>query len=132
MADWCDTDSVQRLLGPSVAFTDDPAAVDVVDAANAWARRRRAAAGYIDDPTPAPAPSADVAMGAGLYAVALWRERASTDSFQSFGDLNVFAAGTGSSTRINQLLGIGRAAVDHRPADDTAAAARSAGGRRSR
>ena len=132
MADWCDVDSVQRLLGPSVAFTADPVAVDVVDAANAWARRRRAAAGYIDDPAPAPAPSPDVAMGAGLYAVALWRERASTDSFQSFGDLNVFSAGTGSSTRINQLLGIGRGAVDHRPDDDAAVFRHPAAGRRLR
>ncbi len=128
MADWCDVDSVQRLLGTSVDFTGDPVSVDVVAAANAWARRRRLAAGYVDDPAPAPAPSADVAMGTGLYAVALWRERASTDSFQSFGDLNVFSAGTGSSTRINQLLGIGKAAVDHRPADDQVVTARHPAG----
>lgn len=131
MADWCDVAGVQALLGPSVAFTGDPAAQKCVDAANAWARRRRQAAGYIDDPAPAPAPSADVSMGTELYAVALWRERASTDSFQSFDTLNVFNAGTGASTRINQLLGIGRGAVDHRPGD-TATVAHPAGGRRLR
>jgi hypothetical protein len=109
---WTDPAAVQAALGPSVAFVGDPLAPVVCDAANAWAHRRRAEAGYTDDPADgAPAPSPDVAYGTTLYAVALWRERQSTDSFASFGDMGAIPV-AGTSPRIRQLLGIGRGRVD--------------------
>jgi hypothetical protein len=59
-------------------------------------------------------------MGATLYAVALWRERASTDSYPSFEDMASAPFPTGSNGQIRRLLGIGRAAVDT-PTDTEAA-----------
>lgn len=109
---WTDPAAVQAALGPSVAFTGDPLADVVCDASNDWCFRRRLEAGYTDDAADgSPAPSADVGFGATLYAVALWRERQSTDSFASFGDLGPVTM-TGSLPRVRQLLGVGRARVD--------------------
>ena len=83
------------------------------DAANAVCWRKRAEAGYVDvDPVPPAVWAADLTMGATLYAVALWRERASTDGYQSFDDL---AGGTltgGAWPQIKRLLGIPRGMVD--------------------
>ena len=91
----------------------DPYLASVVGAANAWCLRKRREAGYVDDDTPgAGAPSWDVQVGATLYAVALWRERASTDGYPSFEDLATFTPTGGSLGQIRRLLGIGRAAVD--------------------
>jgi hypothetical protein len=102
---------VQRALGGSV-ITDGYLA-DCVDASNAWCHRKRLEAGYTDPPDDdAPAPSPDVAMGATLYAVALWRERASTDGFASFEELSGFAPTGGTGGQIRKLLGIGRGRVD--------------------
>jgi hypothetical protein len=111
---WTDPDALAAMVGPGV--TVDPADEWVIaccDAANAAAFRKRAEAGYVDDPDPAaPAPSPDVAMGATIWAAALWRERASTDSYQSFDELETFAPTGGSWGTIKRLLGIGRAQVD--------------------
>lgn len=107
---WITEGDVQRALGPSVAFTGDPYAPDVVAAANWGAFRKRAEAGYVDDPALSPGP--DAAMGTVLWAVALWRERASTDGFSSFEALSSFSPVGGSWGQIRRLLGIGRAAVD--------------------
>ncbi len=82
----------------------------VVPAADAWAQRRRATAGYDDDP--AVVPSADVKTGTVLYAVALYRERSSADSFVSFDELAAGPVVVGAMGQIKRLLGIGRAAVD--------------------
>jgi hypothetical protein len=119
---WTDLAALGRALGPSVTLPTDPAAADVANdvirAANAWSFRKRAEAGYDDDDTPdAAAPTYDVAMGATLYAVALWRERASTDGYPSFEDLATFTPTGGSLGQIRRLLGVGRAAVDAPPAD---------------
>lgn len=46
---WTSAAAVARALGPSVP-ADDPYLADCVDAANAWAFRKRAEAGYVDDP----------------------------------------------------------------------------------
>jgi len=82
-------------------------------AADAWAQRQRAAAGYVDDPDVAP--SADAKLGTILYAVALYRERGSTDTFASFDQLGAGIEPFGSSKRIRQLLGVGRAQTDRAP-----------------
>jgi hypothetical protein len=109
---WTDPAAVQAALGPSVAFTTDPLAQVVCDAANEVCYRWRHESGYTDDPADgSPAPSADVGFGTTLYAVSLWRERASTDSFASFADLGTIPV-TGTSPRIKQLLGVRRGRVD--------------------
>lgn len=113
---WTDPATVARALGPGVAT--DGYLTDCCDAANAAAYRKRLAAGYSDDDTDgAPAPSPDVAMAATLWAVALWRERATTDGYPSFDDLSSFQPTGGSWATIRRLLGIGRAATDRLPTE---------------
>jgi len=102
--------------------TADPYVDDCVAAANAWAPRKRAEAGYPDD-DPVTAPSEDVALGTTLYAVALYNERGSTDSHASFADLATFVP-AGTMGQINRLLGVGRGAVDAPPVVDPLAARR--------
>lgn len=104
-------DLVQAALGPSVVFTGDPYAQQCVDAANDVITNKRAAAGYLDT---TPAPPGPV-QGATLYAVALWRERQSTDSFQSFDDFQTAVQTGGAWPQIKRLCGIPKAAVDAVP-----------------
>lgn len=106
---YTDAARVQKALGPSVAT--DAYLDDCVDAANATVARKRAEAGYDDAPDPEPAP-ADAAMGATLFAVALWRERASADSYQSFDELAGSVLVGGAWPQIKRLLGIPRGRVD--------------------
>jgi len=122
---WTSPALVILALGPSAAPAGDDAYLAMaVAAANAWAWRKRREAGYADDDTDeAPAPSPDVGYGTTLYAVALWRERATTAGYPSFTDLADFAPPGGSMGQIRRLLGIGRAAVDAPyPPEDVAAA----------
>lgn len=107
---WTDPAAVARALGDPGA-ADDPYLVECVDASNAYCYRRRQNAGYTDPPD-GPAPSPDVALGATVYAVDLYRARGSADSFQSFAELDQQATTGGSWATIRRLLGIGRAAVD--------------------
>lgn len=94
-------------LGPGVPFTADPDHAACVESANAFVTKRRAANGYVDV-DPLPATDADVARGATLYAVALWRERQSTESFVSFSELDGAVTVGGSWGQIKRLLGIPR------------------------
>jgi hypothetical protein len=116
---WITVDDVIVALGPSSApAVDDGWLVMITDAANQWAYRKRYEANYVDDPDVVP--SSDVKLGTVLYAVALYRERASTDSFSSFSELdggNGFAT-FGSMGQIKRLLGIGKALTDRLPEDD--------------
>jgi len=112
---WTTLADVAAALGPSVPFADDPGAQDIVDAANAAAFRKRREAGYTDDPDTSPGP--DVAYGTTLWAVALYRERASTDSYVSFDALGTFQPTGGTWATIRRMLGVGRAQVDT-PAQD--------------
>lgn len=65
MATWAGVDDVKRALGLTPADTfDDAWLAQVVDAANAWATRRRVAAGY-DDP-----PGGPVLVDAGTWTLA--------------------------------------------------------------
>ena len=80
----------------------------VTDAANDWAWRRRYEAGYKDNPTVAPGSSAK--LGTVMYAVALYREKGSVDSFQSFQQMPMVAP-TGTMGQILRLLGIGKPRV---------------------
>lgn len=75
-------------------------------AANQYIYRRRAEAGYTAD-LPATAPGPDVTRAVVLYAVALWRERGSVDSFASFADFTPSPV-TGSMGQILKLAGVPR------------------------
>lgn len=113
--DWTDRHAVLRALGPSSGAAGDAYLDDVVAAANARAYTMRAAAGYID-PADGPAPSADVALGATMLAVGLYRERGSADTYASFDELGAGYVPTGAGYgQVRRLLGIGRGRVDTVP-----------------
>lgn len=106
---WIIAADVLAWLGISVATANDTTFVGVcTDAANAYAFRRRKEAGYFDSLTTVP--SADVKLGTIMFAGALYRERGSVDSFQSFADMAVTAP-MGSMGQINRLLGVNRSVV---------------------
>lgn len=105
---WIDTDDVEEFVGTVDAGADTTWLETCVDAANEFAYHRRRASGYTDNPTVAPNGAAR--LGTILYAGALFRERGSIDSFQSFQDLPVVAP-VGSMGQIMRLLGLNRPAV---------------------
>jgi hypothetical protein len=116
---WITPADVTVALGASTVI--DTAWLDeVTPAADAWAQRKRAQTGRYPDDTPDVAPSADAKLGTVLYAVALYRERASADSFVSFDELAAGPVMVGAMGQIKRLLGVGGAQVD-RPVSVTAA-----------
>jgi hypothetical protein len=108
---WIDADDVEVALGyaPAAASVDEAYLDDATKAANAWAWRKRHEAGYLDD-NPTVAPGAAVKLGTTLYAMTLFRERGSVDSFASFQDMTITAA-PGTMGQIMRLLGINRSQV---------------------
>lgn len=102
---WATVDDVTRALG--VPVTDPAWLAQVTDAANQWAFRRRADAGYVDDPTAA---AADVTLGVVLLAKAFHNERGTVDGFASFEQLGPVVA-PGTLGQVNRLLGLGKPAV---------------------
>ena len=111
MTIYTDVAAVQGALGPSVPFTEDPDAASCVAAANDVIGRKRTAAGYTDE-DPLTPPGAGPARGATMYAVALWRERQSTEGFASFDDYATTVQTGGSWAQIKRLCGIPRGRVD--------------------
>jgi hypothetical protein len=107
---WCNSTDVKSWLGIDVATANDDAFVTVcVNASNAWCYRKRSEAGYTD-PT-ASAPSADVKLGAIMYAATLYRERGTSgDSYGGFDGMGNLPMPV-TLHRIMQLLGCGRAQV---------------------
>ena len=119
---WTSPADVITAIGSVNVDPDDPYLATVCAAADDWAKRKRLEAGYTDvDPGDGSAPSPSIGLGTTLYAVGLFR--GTVDSFASFEDMASFAA-TGTMSQIRRLLGIGRAQVDHRPADDELASRR--------
>ena len=107
---WIVAADVLSWLGIDVATANDTAFVTVcVNASNAWCYRKRREAGYIDSMSTVP--SADVKLGAVMYAATLYRERGSVDSFASFDSMAIGASPSATLGRIMQLLGCGRAQV---------------------
>jgi hypothetical protein len=103
---WVSVQDCLDWLGVSPASANDTAFVtDCVAAGNAVAFRRRNAAGYQDSLTVSP--GADVSLGTVMYAAALYRERGSMDSFQSFNEFGTAAVG-GSMGQILRLWGCNR------------------------
>lgn len=105
---WCDVAYVCTALGYTPTGDDATYLDACVDAANDWAFIRRAEAGYADHPNISA--GSNVRLGTALYAVALYRERGSVDSFASFSDTPTPGL-IGSMGQINKLLGIPKAAV---------------------
>ena len=105
---WIDTDDVAEFLGETPTGADLTWLESCTEAANEFAWHRREAAGYEDSPLYVP--HASVRLGTMLYAGALYRERGSVDSYQSFQDIPI-AGPVGSMGQIMRLLGIGRMAV---------------------
>jgi hypothetical protein len=107
---WTSSAEVLVWLGIDVATANDTAFIeDCVDASNEWCWRKRQEGGYTTDRTTFP-PSADVVLGATMYAATLYRERGSVDSFASFDTMGVTTP-VASLGRIMALLGCGRAQV---------------------
>ena len=106
---WTTSALVTEFLGISSATANDTAYIATcVAASNHWCFRRRQQAGYFDSPTTAP--DASIQLGATLFASALYRERGSVDSFQSFETMSV-GVPTLTNGRILQLLGVRRSQV---------------------
>lgn len=107
---WITTEQVSTLLGWEPTDQTDVVMMDwCVGAAQDFAWRRRASAGYTVDHPNVP-PSQDVTMGCALYAMSLFRERGSVDSFASFTDTPTVGV-LGTMGQINRLLGINRMQV---------------------
>ena len=106
---WATVADVTDALG-AVPVSDTAHLTRCTDAANQFGFRRRAQAGYIDEPDVSPGP--DVTLGVVTYAVALYRERGSVDSFTSFDQFAVNAVPSSSFGQVLRLLGVGRPAVD--------------------
>lgn len=79
------------------------------EAAEDWAFRRRREAGWNDHPNVVP--GHDAAQGVALYAMALYREQGSVDSFQGYSDAPVGGTPGASVAQINRLLSIPRPQV---------------------
>lgn len=106
---WVTVQDVLDWLGVSPASANDTAFVtDCVAAGNAVAYRRRKAAGYQDSLSVSP--GGDVSLGTVMYAAALYRERGSMDSFQSFNEFGTAPVG-GSMGQILRLWGCNRPQV---------------------
>lgn len=110
---WTTPALIAESLGPTAApALDDPLLARVADAANTAAYLKRQAAGHVDDPLAEVAPNPAVQEGTTLWAVALWRERGSTDGYSSYQGLETFTPTGGSWGQIKRLLRIGRGQVD--------------------
>lgn len=106
---WIASADVVEWLGISSATANDTAFITTcVNAANAYAYRRRREAGYFDSLTTVP--GADAKLGTVMYAATLYRERGSVDSFASFEQMGT-PVPFGTQGQINRLLGINRSQV---------------------
>jgi hypothetical protein len=109
---WVSKADVEDWLGFTVTVpsSDDDLLTICVAAANAYAYRKRAEAGYFDGSV-STVPSQDVRLGTIMYAGALYRERGSIDQFASFDPLATGTVTGGSMGQIMRLLGVNRPAV---------------------
>lgn len=106
---WVDSDDVTEWLGIDSATANDTAFIATcVSAANAFAYRRRQAAGYFDSLSTVP--DGSVKLGTVMYAAYQYRTRGSVDGYASFESMS-----TGTTTigfgQIMQLLGTNRPQV---------------------
>ena len=103
---WADDEDVLGFLGVEPASAEDEAYLEVaVKAGNEWCYRRRRSSAYDDLVNASPDEACRLAVV--LYASALYRERGSVDSYQSFQDMSTVAP-IGSMGQILKLLGCNR------------------------
>ena len=121
---WATVEDVTDALGAPVSAADDAHLLRCVAAANAFGYRRRRQAGYVD--TEDVAPGDDALLGVIVYAVALFKERGSVDSFTSFEAFSAGAVPVSTFGQVLRLLGVGRPAVDADPYTAAVVAARAA------
>jgi len=109
---WSTIANVEDWLGFTVVnpSSDFDLLTIAVAAANQYAYRKRAEAGYFDASLSV-VPSQDVLLGTIMYAGALYRERGSIDQYASFDPLATGTATGGSMGQIMRLLGVNRPAV---------------------
>lgn len=106
---WITSSNVIEFLGISGATANDTAFITTcVNAANAWAYRKRQEAGYRDSLTTSP--GGDVTLGTTMFAAAQYRRRGSIDGFQSF-DVMDTTNPPMSMGDIHKLLGVNRSQV---------------------
>jgi hypothetical protein len=106
---WITSQNVLDVLGISPASANDTTFVATcTGAANAWAFRKRVEAGYHDSLSTSPSSAAT--LGTTFYAMSLYRQRGSVDSFASFESMSQ-SAPTASMGEIMRLLGINRSQV---------------------
>ena len=106
---WITSSNVIEFLGISGATANDTAFITTcVNAANAWAYRKRQEAGYRDSLTTSP--GGDVTLGTTMFAAAQYRRRGSIDGFQSF-DVMDTTSPSMSMGDIHKLLGVNRSQV---------------------
>jgi hypothetical protein len=108
MVAWATDADVTAALGTTAV--DAAWLTACTDAANTWAFRKRAEAGYADDPTVAP--DGAVALGAALYGAALYQSRGGGDAAVSFDQADQLRAEPlGGLGHILRLLAVGKADV---------------------
>ena len=109
---WITVADVEDWLGFTVTnpSSDFDLLTIAVAAANAYAYRKRAEAGYFDASI-STVPSQDVRLGTIMYGGALYRERGSIDQYASFDPLATGTTTGGSMGQIMRLLGVNRPAV---------------------
>jgi hypothetical protein len=106
---WTTSSNVVEFLGIAGATSNDTAFITTcVNAANAYAYRKRQEAGYRDSLTTSP--GADVTLGTTMFAAAQYRRRGSIDGFQSF-DVMDSTNPPMSMGDIHKLLGVNRSQV---------------------
>ncbi len=104
---WVDDNDVLGYLGiePATQLDEDFLAVSI-EAGNEWCFDRRRISGYADLPNAVP--SSSVKMGTVLYCAALYRERGSVESFQSFSEFPTSVNIGGGLGQIQRLLGVNK------------------------
>jgi hypothetical protein len=106
---WITSSNVTEFLGIATASANDTAFITTcVNAANAWAYRKRQEAGYRDSLTTSP--GGDVTLGTTLFAASMYRRRGSIDGFQSFDVMDTTQPAM-SMGDIHKLLGVNRSQV---------------------
>lgn len=107
---WVTAENVEDYLGiPTTSAGDAAFLVQCAAAANAFAYRRRAEAGYLQDSLTT-VPSGDVFLGTVMIGAAYFRQRSSYATIASFDQLGAPPA-TGVTPMIMQLLGVNRPQV---------------------
>lgn len=107
---WITAAQIEDYLGLTLTGVDDAAfLVQCATAANDFAYRRRAEAGYLTD-VPDEVPNGAVSLGTIMVGAAYFRQRGSFNTIASFDGMGV-APATGITPMVMQLLGINRPQV---------------------